>query len=400
VQADSTVHLQWGNVDVVQGTALITSPGSMRATAGDITVRGFDGSFQMSRAAHGDIVTVRAISTPLLVSVGTQSVIIPVGAETTLRAGVREEIVPIAEQRYRDILLGMRRSAEGALPTAGEGMAAALHAAARDSQSAVAALVTDIHDPELWLLVSFHPRYREAAWSAPPSREMPDAARIERWLQFCHPLDGQKSDIAARMFGDQVGRAIHQSSDGSSLASSILDRCVPTLQDPAVGVLSRQRLRTALQTAFASLPEGVLDDQHKQMRASLTVAPMDDIPPYVEPPPSSSSSATSSSIKSSSSSSAMPPATPEEARAVIEQAKEILLQSGGLFTLQTELIAVDRDTVNVRGIIYSGPRGDLAFQFHLYVPDAEVRDIHQGDRAFLYYLPLERFVTWAKGGAQ
>jgi hypothetical protein len=247
-------------------------------------------------------------------------------------------------------------------------------------------LLAYVHDPALWLLVSFHPQYRLAAWQN-DGAGMPLSARILRWLEL--PASDVLEPLPERVI-DEWREQIQAYKGDSAFVESLLTamegfhRFAEQSQFP-------QRLRRyaeALQ-AIVKDPSDLSADAQAQLHLWTDV---DAIPPYSEPEPLPVPEPVASSSSSWSSSE-----LPFESGVVEQTAKQKLLAAGALFTVQTSLKAEHATVVAVSDILFASLDAEHTYRFTYDFATDQVSHIEREGQAMPYALTLEAFVNWATG---
>ncbi len=393
---------QWGTLQLFQGTAFVSGPLTVRVQVDDIVLRGFHGAYQVYASASSDSIAVYAVSTPVLIEQGETSILLPAGTQVAFEGTDSvADVHPIPEQQLRDLLLRARQIGDvAAAPqtNADAGIEEALARAAQEPPSVAADLMGSLTDPWTWLILSFHPDFREAAWSVPGPRDIPLSVRQKRWLLFASPYTGERGPLGIRRWADEVQKFVLQDPEAMTFLDALFARLVDfqTTEGEAQADSVRQ-MRDALQDAFQGFPVDTLSPETRQhwntFFSAGEILPYVDVQP-VEPEASASSA---DAPASSSSASAEKPLTAAEAAEVAASAKETLSQNGGLFTGRTSVTALSRTTVQVRDIIFADATGEHTYAFALDLAHNQVQKIERDKQLLPYYLPLDLFSRWARG---
>lgn len=89
------------------------------------------------------------------------------------------------------------------------------------------------------------------------------------------------------------------------------------------------------------------------------------------------------------------PATPSlSAAELTARTEQALGDAGALFTVATEIEALDGSAVHVSSILFAGSQGDLEYSFVFDVPTRTVHSIVRGSQEFPYGLEWDAFVAW------
>jgi hypothetical protein len=338
LREDAVFERDGNDLFLADGTALLSSPSLFGVRSGNLTFQGFRGAFVITIA--GGKATVLALTAPVLVTAENFSFIIPAGMQHMVElaapaadiaslqmipeAVAREELlraeqVPASElpllaapqpmppafllpfvlPATEDRILESQKTSQiadlQAAMRSGERVAAlsilktrldltadmlpVLIAESAAMPSVAQELLAYVHDPALWLLVSFHPQYRLAAWQN-DGAGMPLSARILRWLEL--PASDVLEPLPERVI-DEWREQIQAYKGDSAFVESLLTamegfhRFAEQSQFP-------QRLRRyaeALQ-AIVKDPSDLSADAQAQLHLWTDV---DAIPPYSEPEP-------------------------------------------------------------------------------------------------------------------
>lgn len=92
--------------------------------------------------------------------------------------------------------------------------------------------------------------------------------------------------------------------------------------------------------------------------------------------------------------SSAPPLTLAEVEELQEHVRAMLLEKGGLFTKKTELRADSGQKVRVAGIAFATPRGDELFSFTINPETAMLSDILRDGKESSFAVSMEQFLEW------
>lgn len=391
---------QWGTLELFQGTAFVSGPVSIQLQVGDIGFHGFHGAFQVSASATTDDITVYAVSTPVLIEQADTKVFLPAATKVTFGDSKdAADITPIPEQMLRDLLLRAKNAtATDTTPVPGrDAKLERMIIATKSTPSAVAELVPLMTDPSTWLLLSFHPDFREALWSVPGPRDTPIAVRRTRWLLFASPHTGTRTAISIRRFGEEVQKFLMQEEGAQSFAEDLLLRLteLKTVSgNEEVETLTL--LRQALEPAFQSMPEGLLSaSAQAQWQEFMS---HQKILPYVEPEAEILPvEPAQESVTEEMPEEASDPLTATDIATASALARDVLSQNGALFTGQTDITVTGKTEVTVTDVLFADGTGEHTYAFRLNLDSLQVQNIERDKELLPYYLPLENFANWARG---
>ncbi len=263
--------------------------------------------------------------------------------------------------------------------------------------------LADRHD--LWLLAALHPTFHTGAWAS----GMPELTQEEQVLlafglpQVDHASQGF-SPVVTRWWEKAVSEFITQQHDPLSLVEPLLTALLPVVEQNIADNYP-ERAQT-LAHALALFAEPVQDQLSLERKAAL-IDMQGRTNPHVELFPSSSESsslarrslgedgsAASDSSVSSAASSSLPPIDPQERVRTVEFALE---QAGALFSLQTTLEPLeDGQSIHVRDILFSSPKGDILYAFDVNVRTNEASSIVQDGTIMPYPMSLDAFLQWVR----
>ncbi|NOS67345.1 MAG: hypothetical protein HOO67_03185 [Candidatus Peribacteraceae bacterium] len=278
-----------------------------------------------------------------------------------------------------------------------EAVFSTLLASASSLPSAAQELLTETQDVNLWLLASFHPDFVSAAWETPGPVGMAREPRMLRWLQL--PSSDVATAIPARAV-DRWETQLRKYLDASEPAArtAMLHTLLVTLQDYRTFVEESeyperlQRYAGALQRLITPF---VADLTREDKDFYAPWKNVDAIAPYSEPTPVTVAPAPAS------------PSEPEAQEPVPEipfdpamteaHVKQLLLNAGALFTIQTEIHAESATRVVVSKLLFASSNGENQYRFIFDPVKNEASDIERDGKPLPYALSLEAFGKWARG---
>jgi hypothetical protein len=194
---------------------------------------------------------------------------------------------------------------------------------------------------------------------------------------------------------DSAGQAVVEAFAASVVQLDPEDQSqVLTAMQPFVHTAREQGLSERLRwyaNAFEPIDSTLLTPQAGTILESLR-----NWEQLIVPAVAKSTSSASSSVISKSSSSVQV-STPFDSVAAEEQLKDQLQEAGALFTTKTSIVARDAAHVQVQGLLFAQGSGHHAYTFTYDSVSKEVKDITQDGTLMPYPMLLSDFTRWARG---
>ncbi|MDB4978666.1 MAG: hypothetical protein JWM56_852 [Candidatus Peribacteria bacterium] len=430
---DTTISMNKEQLFLVQGTALIYGKSLVHIHTGSADIEGLHGGFSVTSDANS--LTIVALTTPVLVTIGRQRTMVPAGRQwktpvqylpgmdeglSQWLAARRTHPLPVsflAEQLVRlhtlsdmsDTLAAVSMAQEqqqvfaqlqaalGSITTLHElvrsidvqsdilntpsfagHLAALLPVASAPAQKELIAVLS--RQSDFWLLASFHADFYDTAWLQPASLA---AHREDEFLRliFFPEADAFRKESApsvhARFESDlqYFLQADNAPAAMTQLFTTVLQEAVDSLH--ARGYPYREALynKDIVQLSSGYLPE----EEH-------TVAP--------EVQEESVPSAGAVSAASSS----VPVCAPKKSSAEqLAAVKTLLSQWNALLTVHTVISATNLSVISVQSVVIpSASSGDHLYNFDVDVSCGKVLRIQKEGVDQPYALTVEQFWAWAK----
>lgn len=361
-----------------EGTVTVSSEEWTTLTAGDITLSGWNGSFQVT--LQQGVVTVAALTTPVHVSDGTRSTLVPAfmqwkGARlaasgTTLQSWYAPRTVqPLPAFFVTDALRSLPPST-GINPLA---------------------LPSFVSASDHFLVAAFHPRTRDHArvLSAPALNE--DESRV---LLLLTPVSDTLSDgldaLALRQWQDRWMQTV-ETKEGVTLFADALPLLAAqltrfdTLQYP-------QRVEaysTAVLAIADPVEKNLTADARKRLQDIRTLRTQRRLASPIPDPVAVASSSAASSASSAKHVDVSPDI-------LMQQAAFVLANAGFMSTAHT-ILKPAGSVVEVSEIVFGTANGDMTLRFS-YDPQANlVSAIHHEGQILPYAISLQQFTEWLQG---
>ncbi len=391
LQAAPTVALQstpgtllsasGATIDFRQGTALIVSKGLVRVTAGERVLQGFSGGFEITRDASS--LTVAALTTPVLLTEGGRSIIVPAQSQSTF-SDAPQALQGLPESYLRDRLMVVSHlmSDLDAASSSTRTDDLALHEDMRAGKTALS-LPLFVHTPDRWLLASFHPELRDYAWVLPEPVGVTEEQRMLR-LHMLIPSDTLPDAVSAL--------AVRQWQQGWSvlLASrkdpfgKYLTVLLPIFKQQMQQIDS-DRSPERLERYINAVQK--IAQPYQRYLAPEAAKTLQEIVALKDVLPSSIGRGDENNIQSSSSHSSIDPTI------LIAQAKSLLQAAGFMFTSETAW-QPEEGSVRVRDAVIGGGTGDQLVTFLFDPSTLAVRAIQKDGTVLPYALELSKYVEW------
>lgn len=432
------------HVDLQEGSALLVSDGIASVDIRGDLLLGWSGGFEV--IANPTSYTVVALTTPVLVRRGDDSVLVPSFMQWQSEEGsfalksipehfLRERLMQLqslappadfsddetglsvtrvpfvqlpaaqdraVEARYYSVLLSLMRALRQGRVEEVRAMLSQEHVqeaiASSIGRSAVSALLHEgiaqrIPEPFLstfllnsdhWMIASLHPDLRSYAWV----HLIPDLSRQQMLLALSllpasDRLADEVSNLAVEKWAQAFGMFLEQDAEPLHAMEGMLTM----LEDLAQSHPARAK-RYASQL-LASLPL-LQVEEGESLQALHRIATLEDrpIPPEHVTPSSTISIPTESEPQ---------PIDPAVTLELLERARADLAQEGGMFTKETSLTAVHPDRVRVGNIVLATQEGDRMFSFTYNVAIKSVEEAFHEGKTLPYALPLEQYLRWVRG---
>lgn len=256
-------------------------------------------------------------------------------------------------------------------------------------------LLPSVLTEDLALVLSVHPDFREVFWTLPEGEAQfttPEGSAIAV-LTFpgADMLPQGAADIAVRSWAGFADRVLKDGGDRSTALFEELTERMRTVISFAEQEQYAERTRryadvlAALRQGRSVSPE--VDREIQRLSALDSVR--------LTPKPAMSEASLQASL--------VPPVIRVEdrpsfdSRAVEALARQILGDSGALWSLKTTVEAVGPATASIRNIVFATPSGDKAFTFSLDTDSRTVQGIVQDGTTLPFAISLEQFLAWVRG---
>lgn len=437
------------------GTLLVTSDALTSVRINDVLLSAFHGGFLVTR--NGTKFSVHALTSPILLRHGAFRTIVPEGMQTAWADAVDLPMDPdlqqIADERQRmqmipeairaDALRDLATVPPALLPAlpslttetsalplealrsalaSGDPKAALtllrdvrvqellsstdlsgdvlpiLLATAQEIPSAQQELLQNLHDVDLWILLSFHSQYHQATWENSGPLGMPINARMLRWLLL--PSSDVEESIPARAvdhWAEQILRSVQTMEAPEAFLNALLGSLKGhrTFLEQSGYPERLRRSAGALQSIIEPFQANLSDDAKALY---LEWKDVDAISPYVEPP--------APVVMEEPAPDSVPATTEEESgpelfdiAAVEAAAKQLLLGAGALFTIETELHAESSARVLVSNLLYASSDGEHRYDFTFDPVQKQILNLRRDGNLLPYPLSLKGFGAWAAGAS-
>ena len=414
---------------------LFTTEGPLTLTWGDTRVTGWAGSFHLT---GDDVLTVSAITTPVLVERGDARMLVPVtmqwrvpeyfpsidDADLELWIALRA-FLPLPESFLMEQLTlaaDQQPSAQGAANSLDDalrnGDAAMAQTLLREEQEMTVerrarllgvAVLHDVplettllpdllHDERLRMLSAIHPALEGAHWLLDNAVDDSDEDRLLRLWMLPIADRGANAFAAPTVgrWGEALSGMLYEQEDPSQRAKAFLGiaRGVAALHS-ASG--HPERARSYGDAFYAALKpfEALFTEEESAWLGDLReseaylIEPVLDSPepePKSEPEPKPKPSAPPT-----------PPAPAMNPDDAVARARQDLSFAGVMFTSDTAFKA-NGTAVAVANAVLATPAGDRFYNFTYDVAARSVGNIADDGAAYPYALPLERFIEWVRTG--
>lgn len=468
IQAESVV-VEGGSTSLsgsllhVHGSSLVASKTFINAEANGFSIRAWNGALDIDAHAEG-MVTIAALTTPVLITRDADTWLVPVGMQMTVRvtsgasptnvaewaksrrplplpAHYLRERLPKAEELLSHSIVQPLTSTKHLLsPLAGsmlmfdashteatkedqtQRLARLSTALLQQDTSAFDDLVRDaatrtaldtadlsdvftlltlavgekresqilpslLHNPQLALLLRFHPLLREGVWLSDEARNDHDLLLLgQMLLPLSDDDETAVSDVSVETWR-QGWEILHPDASVANVLAPLLATDIAALDDAGYPIRARA-YAAAFVTSINPLPEGLSDAAqaainrlHSIYDIVLSVADPAELPAaaVTASSASSASSAVSSSI----------PLTEEEVRA-------LLIAHGCMFTSQSTLNVQEGGAYAVDNVVLGTRNGDRIISFTFDSAAGLVSGIEKDGHILPYSLTLEKYLEWVK----
>lgn len=444
LSAGAKAHQSAEYVDVQEGSALLLSDGIASVHIRGDVLLGWSGGFEV--IAHPTSYTVVALTTPVLVHRGEDSILVPSFMQWQSEDD-RYALKPIPEHFLRERLMQLQSLTPSAdfskdeadssplrlpfiqLPAAQDrAMEAGYHSvlqllldalregraeearaflSRQSTQEAIASSVgrsfvpallhegiaqniaepflsAFLSDPGFWMIASLHPDLRSYAWV----HRIPDLPRQRLFLALSllpasDRLTDEVSDLAVEKWAQAFGIFLQHDADPLRMLQGVL----PILEDLARShpVRAKRYASHLLATlAWLQLEEG------ESLSSLRRIAALEDLSIPLE-------HAATDPIVSLPAASASQPIDPAKTLELLERARADLAQAGGMFTKETSLTAMHPERVRVENIVIGTSEGDRMFSFTYHIESKSVEEAFHAGKTLPYALPLEQYLRWVRG---
>lgn len=359
-----------------EGTVLVFSPEWTTLQAGAFRLSGWNGGFQVT--LQQGVVTVAALTTPVLISDGMHSTLIPafmqwkgVSLKTpddTLQSWYAPRAVQSLPTFFVEDVL---RALPASTPVAG------------------IALPAFVSTSDHFLVAAFHPLTRDHARVLTVPTLATDETRI---LQLLTPIADVLPDaltpLALRQWQDSWVQTV-ETREGKNLFAAALPLIATQIKRfDALQYPERvETYATAVLDIAAPMENELTADARKTLQAIRTLrtqrrlaAPIADVP-------------VAASSAASSLSSAQRVDVPPEI--LVEQAAFALANAGFMFTSRTILQPVD-GIVHVEGIVFGTAYGDSVLHFRFDPQAGLISGIEKDSQVLPYAITLLQFTEWLR----
>lgn len=239
-------------------------------------------------------------------------------------------------------------------------------------------------DPDIRLLTSIHPKFREISWTAQDAESGTTVLQLLS-VPASDTLYEATSDGLTERWQNAAAGLLAAQEDPVATLEVLLKGIKPSLSRfQKSGHLERlSRYASAFKTLAEPFIDMLSDDQTVLLRSITNRADVE--PPTVKDQVVSSEEAASSSIARLS------------ADEITARTYAAFRDAHALFTVQTTIRASEDGTADVRNIVFSGPKRDATFDCTYDPQNGEVRDISKDGKRLPFSLPFDRFVEWARG---
>ncbi len=366
-KTDSTTILDTTSGAVLrEGTVMVSSEEWTTLTAGSLQLSGWNGGFQVS--VQQGVVTVAALTTPVLMSDGTRTALVPAFMQwkgTDLTTYEPQSVQSLPSFYVAEILRTLPAS----------------------MSIDASALPAFIEKPDHFLVAAFHPLARDHARVLTAPALGDDVIRLLLLLTpVADTLSGGLNPLALAQWQDSWVQTV-QTRNGKDLFATALPllgtqiRRFDALQYP-----QRVELYTTAVLAIAApIENGLSADARKELQAIRTLRTQRRLAsPIADPVVSVTSSA------SSASSAKRVDISPD---VLVEQTAFALSNAGFMSTSKTILKPVD-SIVDVSNIVFGTARGDTVLHFRFDPTEGLVSGIEQNGQILPYAISLVQFTEW------
>ena len=243
-----------------------------------------------------------------------------------------------------------------------------------------------LQDARVWFLLSMHPDHRESVWGL----GRPDLTE-EQFL--VHLITVPQSDIlpvglpsyVLERWQLNLSDTAESMEDPGTFLAHLLDLLTKLIRSYNHNDYpQRAALLTNLLLELADLhPAVISDERHAQLHELKNFDRVD----------VSLFETAEEVLEESPEEEPEPRLTPDQVKA---RAYELLREVGALFTIETVIEELSPTEASVRGLLFSTPKGESAFDFHLNVLSGQVFNVVQNGEISPFSLPLEEFAQWAR----
>ncbi len=470
-----------------EGSVLVTGEGIIEVAAGSAVLRGMNGAFSLT--VNGSTVSVAALTSPVFVTIGDASMIVPAGLQwdspeilpgvgtgsggygpffstrvlsSLPKYFITEKMTALADLSANDASLPLPQAELDQpgwlslflLPAAAEkskeelaeeALGALRFRLEHDDSGGALALLEDpdfssvftlerardvfaillarlpvssllriellsrvsAERSDLWQLAALHPKLRSTAWViATPAMDAEVQAVFLLTLPQSNIHPQILPSLAMKRWEDATAVFLQESTNPTAFFTSLSDVLLPLVQwSLAQGYPERARTLSVSLTALAE-PYGAL--LSSATTAALTQADTltaQNVVLDLSAPVSSGNGA--SSVAAGNGDEGDPFGVAEEGETVqgstsldmsvvAQRAYGVFASNGGLFSLETKIVALDAQRARVTGLYISGTLNDHVYDFTYDVESQIVSDIVMDGTKLPNAIVLNAFLGWAK----
>jgi len=446
VTSGSVFEQEDGRSFLQEGSILIRGQGIVKIDAGSLHLTGLHGAFYVT--VHSDVVTVAALTAPVLVSGSSERVLVPAGLQW--RGEDLSEIPMVFKREQMELLAGFPKIITEDPVTSGKTrslitspfillelpasrarriieqedaiLAEASSLAQAGDSEGLRMLISDpeneelfaseqglsvlaqllelteeypplkpvilnklLADSDLWIIASIHPYLRANSWAL--SHPVLDhASEILHLMAF--PISNTQSeplsDAIVQKWEDDLISFLDTASDSDVILESLSEMLIQQYRS----FVRRDYPQRAAQvlSVLTNLEQRYTLEFSDELKSELkTLRTGERIDLIPEAP---AEEATEVVVEEMA-----PSLTPQE---VEERANTLLNDAGAVFTVQTTIDLEPPSIAVIEGIVFSTAQGDRMFAFYLDVISGNVSRVVSDDRTYPFELPLTAFVEWLR----
>jgi hypothetical protein len=284
------------------------------------------------------------------------------------------------------------------LPDVQQALAGLLLQSADHADSAAPLAAALARNPDLWLLCTLHPRVSAVTGVFAEPLLTGDALLIDTlMLPGADVRSDPLGDMALRRWAERAADTLLDTADPLVLLEPFVHQmdghieALMAMEYPERAHALAARAIDVVSTHVRALDPAslaILDRWQRLDAVSTAPVQMQDIAPPVEP--SESAKPGVSTAPEQLAERTVPDAEVEA------KVLALLAEAGAMFTLTTEVSITGDTTADVRKIVISTPTRDRTFSFTIDVERRTVRSVVEAGTEYLYELPLEQFMAWAR----